>query len=159
MIMIGRISRKGRITLTEEIGLKARTKHLDKSESSNEGNSNQNKKKGFDKKKIQCFKCEKFGHFVSECWSGKGKKAKNDEEQSKIAQDDSDSESLFMMVTTTSNESCNSKSWFLDTGCYNYMTGNKGWLRDVDPGRNTKVKLADLGTLTAERMGKIVIEG
>jgi len=96
---------------------------------------------------------------ASECWSGKGKQAKNDEEQTKTAQDDSDSESLFMMVTTTSNESCNSESWFLDTGCSNHMAGNKEWLREVDPGRNTKVKLVDHRILTAQGMGKIVIEG
>jgi len=58
---------------------KGKNKGYDKSESSKEGNSHQNKKKGFDKKKIQCFKCEKFGHFASECWSSKGKEAKNDE--------------------------------------------------------------------------------
>jgi hypothetical protein len=39
------------------------------------------------------------------------------------------------------------------------MTGNKVWLREVDPGRNTKVKFADHRTLTAEGMGKIAIEG
>jgi len=53
--------------------------------SSKEDNFNQNKKKGFNKKKIQCFKCDIFGHFTSECWSGKGKQVKNDEEQAKIA--------------------------------------------------------------------------
>jgi len=136
---------------------KGKNKGSDKSESSKEGNSHQNKKKGFDKKKIQCFKCEKFGHFAYKCWSGKGKQAKNDEEQAKIVQDNSDS--LLFMVTTTSIESCNSESWFLDTGCSNHMTGNKVWLREVDLGKNTKVKLVDHRTLTAERMVKIAIEG
>jgi len=36
---------------------------------------------------------------------------------------------------------------------------NHGRLREVDHGRNTKVKLADPRTLTAEGMGKIAIEG
>jgi len=63
-----------------------------------------------------------------------------------------------LMVTTTSTESCNSESWFLDIGCSNHMTGNKVWLREVDPGKTTKVKLADHRTLTAEGMGKIAIE-
>ena len=101
----------------------------------------------------------KFGHFASECWSSKGKQSKNDEEEAKIAQDGSYSESLFMMVTTTSNESCNSESWFLDTGCSNHINGNKTWLREVDPGRNTKVKLADHRVLVAEGMGNIAVEG
>lgn len=136
---------------------KGKNNGSDKGESSKEGNSNQKKK--VDKKKIQCFKCEKFGHYASECWSGKGKQSNNDEEEAKIAQDDSDSESLFMMVTTISNESCNSESWFLDTGCSNHMTGTKTWLREVDFGRNTKVKLADHRVLVAEGMRNIAIEG
>jgi len=107
---------------------KGNNKGFDKGESSKEGNSNQ-KKKNFDKKKIQCFKCEKFGQFASECCSGKGKQVKNDEEEAKVAEDDS----LLLMVTTTSTKSCNSESWFLDTGCSNHMTRNKAWLREVDP--------------------------
>jgi len=39
------------------------------------------------------------------------------------------------------------------------MTGNKVWLREVDPGRNTKVKLDDHRTLTTKGMWKIDIEG
>jgi len=39
------------------------------------------------------------------------------------------------------------------------MTGNKTWLREVDPGRNTKVKLADHRVLVAEGMGNIAVEG
>jgi len=58
-----------------------------------------------------CFKCEKFGHFAFECWSGKGKQAKNDEGKAKISQKDSDSDTVLLMVTT-SNESCNPERWF-----------------------------------------------
>jgi len=32
-------------------------------------------------------------------------------------------------------------------------------LKEIDPGKNTKVKLADHRTLVAEGMGKISIEG
>jgi len=39
------------------------------------------------------------------------------------------------------------------------MTGTKTWLREVDPGRNTKVKLADHRVLVAEGTGNIAIEG
>jgi len=63
------------------------------------------------------------------------------------------------MVTTTSTESRNSESWFLDTSYSNHMIGNKVWLREVDPGKTTKVKLADHRTLTAKGMRKIAIEG
>jgi len=63
------------------------------------------------------------------------------------------------MVTTTSIENSIQKSWFLDTGCSNHMTRNKTWLKEVDLGRNTKVKLADHRVLVAEGMKNIAIEG
>jgi len=39
------------------------------------------------------------------------------------------------------------------------MTENKVWLREVDSGKITKVKLAYQRTLTTKEMGKIAIEG
>jgi len=90
--------KKGKKTLREETGLKARTMDLKKVNL---------QRKEIDKNKIQCSKCEKFGHYALECWSGKGKQSKNDEEEAKIAQYDSD-DSLVMIVTIASTESCNS---------------------------------------------------
>lgn len=47
----------------------------------NHGDSSNHKKgkgekKPFDKRKIQCYNCSKFGHFANECRSGKGGKHK-----------------------------------------------------------------------------------
>jgi len=39
------------------------------------------------------------------------------------------------------------------------MTGTTTWLREVDLGRNTNVKLADHRVLVAKGMGNIAIEG
>ena len=35
----------------------------------------QNKKRDFDKSKVQCYNCEKYGHFADECWFKKDQKA------------------------------------------------------------------------------------
>jgi len=140
---------------------KGKNKVSDRVESSNEGSSGnyQGKKKGFDKKKMQCYNFEKFGHYASECWSSKGKQVKNEEEHAKLAQEDSDSNTVLLMVTTTSNENCNFEKWFLDIGCFNHMTCNNNWLIEIDTGRNTKVKLVHHRTLVVEGMLKIAIEG
>lgn len=41
---------------------------------------NHNKKKSYDKKKIQWFKHDKYGYYVSGCWYRKGKQIKIKEE-------------------------------------------------------------------------------
>ena len=35
----------------------------------------QNKKRDFDKSKVQCYNCENYGHFADECWFKKDQKA------------------------------------------------------------------------------------
>ncbi|MCH86725.1 F-box protein [Trifolium medium] len=71
----------------------------DKAESSKRGGgygNNHLKKKDFDKSKVQCYNCEKYGDFADECWSKTGQK--NDEEAN-IAQDN-DPNTVLMMTTT-----------------------------------------------------------
>lgn len=97
-------------------------------ESSQKGTSrfaNSDGKKGFDKRKFQCFNCEKWGHYVDECWHKKGKQNRNHGEEANVAQKgDSNSDHVILMVTTSGGEH-HSNFWFLDTCCLNYMTSHK----------------------------------
>lgn len=55
-------------------------KHNDKPESSKSGGeSSKNKGKKFDKKQVQCFNCDKYGYYASECWFNRDRKGKNKE--------------------------------------------------------------------------------
>ncbi|PNX76038.1 retrovirus-related Pol polyprotein from transposon TNT 1-94 [Trifolium pratense] len=82
-----------------------------------------------DKSKIQCYNCEKWGHYAFECRS-KGKK-KLDNEAHHARQHDSDSDGFLLMVTTNS-ESDNSKL--------------------------CKVKFADDSTISVEGKGKVMVQ-
>ncbi|XP_050888670.1 uncharacterized protein LOC127093812 [Lathyrus oleraceus] len=64
---------------------------------------------------------------------------------------------LVMLMITTSKGALASAVWYLDSGCYNHMIGNKGWLININSNKKTSVKLADSISLMAEGMGKIVI--
>jgi len=79
--------------------------------------NNQNKKKEFDNRNIQCYNCEKFGHYVDECWNKKdGKKNQKGEEKANIAQDGSDCEAALLISTTCEgNPLC--EDWYLYSGC------------------------------------------
>ncbi|XP_019438838.1 PREDICTED: uncharacterized protein LOC109344531 [Lupinus angustifolius] len=56
--------------------------------------------KRFDKKRVECFNCHKLGHYSYECLSDKAKQMKSHEEAYAV-QEESDSEPLNLMVTTS----------------------------------------------------------
>ena len=94
-------------------------KHGDKPESSKSGGeSSKNQGKKFDKKKVQCFNCDKYGHYAYECQFNKDRKGKNKEQEANVAQEDSHSDAnTFMLMPTTSDRvsSAISDTRYLDT--------------------------------------------
>ncbi|MCI22529.1 F-box protein, partial [Trifolium medium] len=100
----------------------AKSKVDDKPESSKRGGlvKNQNKKKDFDKSKIQCYNCEKYGHFVDECWF------KKDQQEANMAEGN-DANAVLMMATTC-DDNVKNEEWYLDSGCSNHMTAHREWL-------------------------------
>ncbi|GAU46965.1 hypothetical protein TSUD_143070 [Trifolium subterraneum] len=99
----------------------------DKPESSKKEGGQKTKK---DKSTIQCYNCNKYGHYASECKAPKKKKSQDTEEEANVAQD----------------------------GCSNHMTGNKSILTDFNKCLNTRIKLANGNFVAAEGMGNVVIQ-
>ncbi|XP_028230565.1 uncharacterized protein LOC114410848 [Glycine soja] len=96
---------------------------------------------------------------VEECWHTKGKgkgKQKVEDQEANVAHEDSDSNIVLLMVTTTEGAS-SLEAWYLGIGCFNCMTRHKEWLIDLDTSRSKKVKLADSRTLNVEGVGNILI--
>ncbi|PNX79166.1 retrovirus-related Pol polyprotein from transposon TNT 1-94, partial [Trifolium pratense] len=142
----------------KEKWLKSKEKVDDKAESSKGGGFVNNQKKKFDKSKIQCYNCEKYGHFADECKYGKDKKRGKSDEEANIAHGDNEVEqNVLLMMATTCESNPLQQEWYLDSGCSNHMTGNKGWFSDIDTSKRTSVKLADCRSLEAEGIDNIVI--
>ncbi|GAU30142.1 hypothetical protein TSUD_360350 [Trifolium subterraneum] len=122
----------------------------------------QNKKGGQktkkDKSTIQCYNCNKYGHYASECKAPKKKKSQNTEEEANVAQDGSTSEDDVSFMVTITDETAESMVWYFDTGCSNHMTGNKSILTDFNKCLNTRIKLANGNFIAAEGMGNVVIQ-
>ncbi|RDX93959.1 hypothetical protein CR513_23706, partial [Mucuna pruriens] len=121
------------------------------------GDQNRVGQRKFDKRNIQCYAYQKWGHFANKCYSNKGRQRNEDEAQ--MAQgdsDDSDSDHVLLMVTTS--DCAKSDFWYLDTGCSNHMTGNKGWFVNLDENVKRMVKFADNNTITSEGIGKVLIQ-
>ncbi|XP_028193239.1 uncharacterized protein LOC114378836 [Glycine soja] len=78
--------------------------------------------------------------------------------EAQLAQDeDSDSDKVLLMTTTNSEED-NVNLWYLDTGCSNHMTGHREWFVNIDDKVKSKIKFADNNSVTAEGIGKVMIQ-
>lgn len=120
------------------------------------GHHRKEEKKKFDRKKIKCFNCQKFGHFANE-WKFDQKRGDGDEAH--MAQEDSsfDSDPILLMTTSYADPPEISNSWYLDTGCSNHMTCRREWLPNLDPSKRFKVRFVDHRTVTTERIGTVAI--
>ncbi|GAU38465.1 hypothetical protein TSUD_151880 [Trifolium subterraneum] len=127
-----------------------------KHESSKKEGGGQKTKK--DKSTIQCYNCNKYGHYASECKAPKKKKSQNTKEEANVAQDGSTSEDDVSFMVTITDETAESMVWYFDTGCSNHMTGNKSILTDFNKCLNTRIKLANGNFIAAEGMGNVVIQ-
>ncbi|GAU44503.1 hypothetical protein TSUD_122730 [Trifolium subterraneum] len=126
----------------------------DKPESSKKEGGQKTKK---DKSTIQCYNCDKYGDYASECKAPKKKKSQNTEEETNVAQDASTSEDDVSFMVTITDETSESMVWYFDTGCSNHMTGNKSILTDFNKCLNTRIKLANGNLFAAEGMGNVMI--
>ena len=111
----------------------------------------QNKKRDFDKSKVQCYNCEKYGHFADECWFKKDQKA----EEANIAHE-GDPDPMLLMAATCEDK-MKGEEWYLDSGCSNHMTAHREWLTNFDANKKTSIKLADNRKLPSEGSGNIVM--
>ncbi|KAK2388142.1 hypothetical protein QL285_061854 [Trifolium repens] len=129
------------------------------SESSDGGGGKQkDKSKKVDKSKIQCYNCDKYGHYANECKSSKKKKGQDNGEEANVAHDSSSSEDETSFMVIDADETTDSMEWYFDSGCSNHMTGNRSILIDFDKCLNTKIKLANNESIKAEGMGNVIVE-
>jgi hypothetical protein len=111
---------------------------------SRESNYNQASQR-YDKSKIQCYYCKKYGHFANEC-----QKRQADMRKQNAHFSESSSETLFITCDVAQENASN--IWFLDSGCSNHMTGNKGLFEDLNTSVKAQIKLGNDNIV--EVMGK-----
>src|ERR1044072_8229176 len=95
-----------------------------------------------------------MGHYASEC-----RLPKKNSEEARLAQeeDDQEEDQVLLMVTSKADEA-KDECWYLDTECSNHMTGKRDWFVQFDDQAKRKVKFADDSYITAEGVGKILIQ-
>lgn len=98
---------------------------------------------------INCFKCEKQGHYQFECTS--------QENGANYVEFDEEEELLLMAHADMSGDE-GKGVWFLDSGCSNHMTGEKGWFTKLDESFKHSVRLGNSSRLAVQGRGDIIFE-
>ncbi|KAJ9541813.1 hypothetical protein OSB04_028319 [Centaurea solstitialis] len=124
-------------------------------------NSDPNRKK--DRSKIICYRCDKPGHFASQC-PDRVKKL----QESNFAEGDDNDETVFFHETVFLNEekvipsrydSQDYDVWYLDNGASNHMTGNRSFFSELNEGITGRVKFGDNSCIKIKGKGSILFQG
>lgn len=102
----------------------------------------------FDKSKIECFNCHRYGHYRSECpnfYKGQGERSNYAEVEE---------ETTLLMACHTKEEKT-SNLWYLDSGCSNHMCGNKFLFSELDESFRDIVKFGDNSTVSVMGKGSV----
>ncbi|XP_019416371.1 PREDICTED: uncharacterized protein LOC109327653 [Lupinus angustifolius] len=103
-------------------------------------------KKKVDKKKVRCYNCDKFGHYLTECLAPtKNQQQRKQDSEAKLVKEENEDfeEEVVQLMMTTECRSQRNGTWYLDSSCSNHMTGHKEWLVNFDSSKRNKVKFVD----------------
>ena len=102
----------------------------------------------YSKSMIQCYNCQRMGHFQYECPS-------RDKNVYQAEIEEEEEEMLLMAFEEIKQGDEEEITWFLDSGCSNHMCGNKEWFLDLDEQFRQTVKLGDHSKILAMGKGNI----
>ena len=113
---------------------------------------NSGRERDFDKSKVECFRCHKFGHYRSECYT----RLPNDKEEKSNFVENKEGETL-LMVFQAEKES-EKDVWYVDTGCSNHMSGSKSSFSHLNDNFHSTVSFGDCSTVDVMGKGDIRIK-
>ena len=121
------------------------------SQNSQRGHGRGSKNQRYDKSQIQCYNCQKFGHYSSQC-----RNANRVEEKANLVEIDEDVELTLLMSNHKENCESTRGIWYLDTGASNHMTGDKSLFVELKQ-MSANVTFGDDSKVPVQGKGKISI--
>ncbi|XP_060671027.1 uncharacterized protein LOC132800773 [Ziziphus jujuba] len=109
----------------------------------------------FDKSKIKCYRCNKFGHYCSGCYTRLLVDTEK-REKSNFAENEETEETL--LVANHVKKKLEPNVWYVDTGCSNHICGSKSSFSSLNENFHTTVSFGDCSTMNVMGKGDIKIK-
>ncbi|KAJ4724624.1 Retrovirus-related Pol polyprotein from transposon TNT 1-94 [Melia azedarach] len=124
-----------------------------KGESLTRGRGRNNPNTRYDKSKVRCYNCQKFGHYASAC------RAYNNEVEEKanyVEEKNQGDETVLLAYKDNSGGQEN--TWYLDIGASNHMCGKRSMFVELDESTNGNVLFGDDSKVAVKGRGNILIQ-
>ena len=99
---------------------------------------------------MQCYNCEKYGHYASKCRNAAVK-----EEKALCAKNGDNEEPTLLMICDGGEDQ---EAWFLDTGASNHMTGKNNLFISLDESFKGDISFGDARKVDVQGRGDILIQ-
>ncbi|KAJ4719087.1 Retrovirus-related Pol polyprotein from transposon TNT 1-94 [Melia azedarach] len=100
--------------------------NYEKGESSTRGRERNNPNTRYDKSKVRCYNCQKFGHYASACRAYNNK----EEEKANYVEEKNQGDET-VLLAYKDNSGGQENTWYLDTGASNHMCGKRSMFSGV----------------------------
>ena len=107
-------------------------------------------KRYFDKSKVECYRCERLGHYKNECYT---RLQKEKRDQSNFLEK---REEEILLMSFHAMKVADQGVWVVDSGCSNHMTGCKKFFSTLDENFRTTVCLGN--SANVQVMGKETVD-
>ncbi|KAL4297638.1 hypothetical protein GQ457_12G007010 [Hibiscus cannabinus] len=115
-------------------------------------NNRRSNEMSYDKSKVECYSCQKLGHFSWEC-QNEG----NNEERVNLIEDQQDVEEPTLLLALKNEENNDASTWYLDNGASNHMCGDKEAFVKLDEKFKGNVSFGDSSKVQIQGKGTILI--
>lgn len=107
------------------------------------------------KKPVICYKCQKEGHYRSNCPTNIANKNENKHKE-KVVKNQKQKKALYVALNTSCHKST-SDEWYIDSGATTHLCVRKEWLKDFEQNGNYKVTVANNESVTALGIGNAIV--
>ncbi|GAB2290802.1 hypothetical protein Dimus_038121 [Dionaea muscipula] len=106
-----------------------------------------------DKSKIQCYNCQRYGHYANECYRGR-----NSVSGKVHLADSKEGERALLFACSGDQLTSDQSVWCFDTGASNHMCGIRELFSDLDESVGGVVSFGDLSKVEVRGKGRIKIK-